>query len=363
MRPCRPGLRRIEPRLRPRGESRPQLLRAALRPELRRAMARAASGCASSASIRASRCGSPPAWTTPGSSPTSSMPTSSTARPGARAGAHAAGLETVTPLCDPERAARITGPADLFAQTLIQSDNKQVRWTHWFERNRLTAPPPPRSASTGASWPWRRRPTGWASPSNPPARRAGDRRPAAWSRLWPGGRKIISYTGHHFVCPADARRRAPLRVFARWLARELAIELGRRARLRPRGQVESIHLRVQDSRLSRGRLGPMSPQRTRPRNVTARPPIPGSRSPASASVATTGFDPRMHADRREGPHAAERSGLRDHRGGPTSRHRKGHGAPVCDLRRPHRPCSTSMPARAEEAARDIGPAISASPAT
>jgi hypothetical protein len=40
-----------------------------------------------------------------------------------------------------------------------------------------------------------------------------------------GRAEDISYTGHHFVCPADARRRAPLRVFARWLARELAIEL------------------------------------------------------------------------------------------------------------------------------------------
>ena len=35
----------------------------------------------------------------------------------------------------------------------------------------------------------------------------------------------ISYIGHHFVCPLDARRRAPLRDFARWLAEELGIAL------------------------------------------------------------------------------------------------------------------------------------------
>jgi LysR family glycine cleavage system transcriptional activator len=135
------------------------------------------------------------------------------------------GLETVTPLCDPERAARITNPADLFAQTLIQSDNKQVRWTHWFERNRLAAPPTAAirfdrsflalaAAADGL---------GVALEST----RLAEREIAAGRLVAPlaGQAEDISYIGHHFVCPADARRRAPLRVFARWLARELAIEL------------------------------------------------------------------------------------------------------------------------------------------
>lgn len=135
------------------------------------------------------------------------------------------GLETVTPLCDPERAARITDPADLFAQTLIQSDNKQVRWTHWFERNRLTAPPTAAirfdrsflalaAAADGL---------GVALEST----RLAEREIAAGRLVSPlaGRAEDISYIGHHFVCPADARRRTPLRVFARWLAGELAIEL------------------------------------------------------------------------------------------------------------------------------------------
>lgn len=35
----------------------------------------------------------------------------------------------------------------------------------------------------------------------------------------------LRYVGHHLVFPATSRRRAPLRVFARWLAEELAIPL------------------------------------------------------------------------------------------------------------------------------------------
>lgn len=135
------------------------------------------------------------------------------------------GFETVTPLCDPERAARIAAPADLFAQTLIQSDNKQVRWTHWFERNRLAAPPTAAirfdrsflalaAAADGL---------GVALEST----RLAEREIAAGRLVAPlaGRAEDIGYVGHHFVCPADARRRAPLRVFARWLAQELAIEL------------------------------------------------------------------------------------------------------------------------------------------
>ena len=135
------------------------------------------------------------------------------------------GLETVTPLCDPARAARIAEPADLFAQTLIQSDNKQVRWPHWFERNGL--PPPPAAgirfdrsflalaaAADGL---------GVALEST----RLAERELAAGRLVAPlaGRAQDIRYAGHHFACPADVRRRAPLRVFARWLAAELAVAL------------------------------------------------------------------------------------------------------------------------------------------
>jgi LysR family transcriptional regulator, glycine cleavage system transcriptional activator len=42
------------------------------------------------------------------------------------------GTEVVTPLCSPELAPAIRSPRDLYAQTLIESDNKKVRWTDWF---------------------------------------------------------------------------------------------------------------------------------------------------------------------------------------------------------------------------------------
>lgn len=135
------------------------------------------------------------------------------------------GPETVTPLCDPARAARIREPADLLAQTLIQSDNKQVRWTHWFERNQLAAQPNAgirfdrsflalAAAADGL---------GVALEST----RLAEREVAAGRLVAPlaGRSQDISYVGHHFVCPADVRRRAPLRVFARWLAEELEITL------------------------------------------------------------------------------------------------------------------------------------------
>ncbi|MCJ2103782.1 LysR substrate-binding domain-containing protein [Methylobacterium sp. E-046] len=135
------------------------------------------------------------------------------------------GLETVTPLCDPARAATIREPADLRAHTLIQSDNKQVRWTHWFEHNRL--PPPPSAAIR-----FDRSFLALAAAADGlgvalETTRLAEREVAAGRLVAPlaGRAQDIAYVGHHFVCPADARRRAPLRVFARWLAGELAIDL------------------------------------------------------------------------------------------------------------------------------------------
>ncbi|MDE2199977.1 MAG: LysR family transcriptional regulator, partial [Rhodospirillales bacterium] len=52
------------------------------------------------------------------------------------------GEEEVLPLCTPELAAHIRSPRDLFGQTLIESDNKQVRWPAWFAANDLAAPEP-----------------------------------------------------------------------------------------------------------------------------------------------------------------------------------------------------------------------------
>ena len=50
------------------------------------------------------------------------------------------GTEVVTPLCAPSLAPAIRSPRDLFGHTLIESDNKKVRWPAWFAANGLAAP-------------------------------------------------------------------------------------------------------------------------------------------------------------------------------------------------------------------------------
>ncbi|WP_336491333.1 LysR substrate-binding domain-containing protein [Methylobacterium nigriterrae] len=135
------------------------------------------------------------------------------------------GQETVTPLCDPERAARISEPADLFDHVLIQSDNKLVRWPLWFERNGIRAPP-----SAGLRF----------DRSFLAITAAVDGLGIALESTFLAERELASgrlvapladratnvqYNGHHLVFPAATRRRGPLRVFARWLAAELGADL------------------------------------------------------------------------------------------------------------------------------------------
>ena len=50
------------------------------------------------------------------------------------------GTEVVTPLCAPALAAEIRSPRDLLRHSLIESDNKRVRWPAWFAANGLPAP-------------------------------------------------------------------------------------------------------------------------------------------------------------------------------------------------------------------------------
>lgn len=135
------------------------------------------------------------------------------------------GEETVTPLCDPVRAAGIRSAGDLVGQTLIQSDNKQLRWPHWFEANGLAAP-----ATAGLRFDRSFLALAAAADGLGVAlesTRLAERELAAGRLVAPlaGKAEDLHYTGHHLVFPTAARRRAPLRVFARWLAGELGIAL------------------------------------------------------------------------------------------------------------------------------------------
>lgn len=49
-------------------------------------------------------------------------------------------IEEVTPLCNPNLAASIESPQDLYKQTLIKSEGKSVQWGGWFSANRLRQP-------------------------------------------------------------------------------------------------------------------------------------------------------------------------------------------------------------------------------
>ncbi|MDP4025511.1 LysR substrate-binding domain-containing protein [Methylobacterium sp. NEAU 140] len=135
------------------------------------------------------------------------------------------GEETVTPLCDPERADAIRTPADLAGHTLIQSDNKQVRWPHWFETNGLPAP-----AAAGIRFDRSFLALAAAADGLGVAlesTRLAEREIAAGRLVAPlaGRARDVRYTGHHLVFPPAMRRRAPLRVFGRWLAAELDVPL------------------------------------------------------------------------------------------------------------------------------------------
>lgn len=125
--------------------------------------------------------------------------------------------ETVTPLCAPELALRIAEPADLLRATLIHSDNKQVRWSHWFSGNGLSAPAPRgtrfdrsflaiAAAADGL---------GVALESTFLAAREI----AAGRLVAPlAGRSIdIRYIGHHLVYPSSHRQRRIVRLFVDWM--------------------------------------------------------------------------------------------------------------------------------------------------
>ena len=119
----------------------------------------------------------------------------------------------------------IRAPADLFRHVLIESDNKQVRWTDWFARNGLSARRPHgvrfdrsflaiAAAADGL---------GVALEST----RLADRELASGRLVQPlaGIAQDVHYVGHHLVHPRAARQRHVLRQFMRWLGTELGLDV------------------------------------------------------------------------------------------------------------------------------------------
>jgi len=133
------------------------------------------------------------------------------------------GEEVVTPLCNPKLSALIRRPEDLLDQTLIDSDNKKVRWPDWFAANNLSAPQlrgmrfdrsflAISAAANGL---------GIALESTRLAERE-----IAEGKLTPvlsGVANDVHYIGHYLVFPRLAIRRQTLQVFIKWILGSLGI--------------------------------------------------------------------------------------------------------------------------------------------
>jgi len=131
------------------------------------------------------------------------------------------GEETVTPLCAPEMAADIAGPLDLLEHDLIESDNKRVRWNHWFDSNGI-APPGPRGSRFDRSFMAIAAAVdglGIALEST----RLAEREIARGQLVAPlaGKASDVSYVGHYLVFPRAAKARRAVRMFATWITQEL----------------------------------------------------------------------------------------------------------------------------------------------
>jgi DNA-binding transcriptional LysR family regulator len=133
------------------------------------------------------------------------------------------GTEVVTPLCSPAMAAEIRSPRDLLGRTLIESDNKRVRWPAWFAANGLPAPEPrgPRFDRSFLSLSAAADGLGVALESLLLAER--ELASGRLVRPLEGACEDVSYTGHWLVFPRAKQHLRPLVAFRRWIGAELGI--------------------------------------------------------------------------------------------------------------------------------------------
>jgi DNA-binding transcriptional LysR family regulator len=134
------------------------------------------------------------------------------------------GEETVTPLCAPALAGRIHSPYDLLEQTLIESDNKQVRWPAWFAVNGMAAPETrwPRFDRSFLSISAAVDGIGVALESTRLAER--ELADGRLVRPLPDANDVM-YVGHWLTFPHAERNRQELMILAGWLGAELGITL------------------------------------------------------------------------------------------------------------------------------------------
>jgi DNA-binding transcriptional LysR family regulator len=129
--------------------------------------------------------------------------------------------ESVTPLCTPSLAQNINTPDDLLNYVLIQSDNKQIRWSHWFSANGIAPPVPrgPRFDRSHLAIAAAVDGVGVALESTLLA----ERELRARKLVRPLGKATtdVRYVGHHLVFPPDGAQNRALQTFKTWLLGEL----------------------------------------------------------------------------------------------------------------------------------------------
>lgn len=134
------------------------------------------------------------------------------------------GTEVVTPLCCPELAPNIRTARDLLGQTLIESDNKKIRWTDWFAANGLVAPGQrgPRFDRSFLSISAAADGLGVALEST----RLAERELASGRLVRPLDAvcEDVVYTGHWLVFPRAKRYSQSLTLFSQWMAKELRLD-------------------------------------------------------------------------------------------------------------------------------------------
>lgn len=134
------------------------------------------------------------------------------------------GEEVVAPLCAPQLARSVTSPRALLGQTLIESDNKKVRWDMWFAANGLAAPPPngPRFDRSFLAIAAAADGLGVALESL----RLAERELASGRLVQPlaGRADNVRYVGHWLVFPPAKEQFQALRHFVEWLVAELGLE-------------------------------------------------------------------------------------------------------------------------------------------
>lgn len=133
------------------------------------------------------------------------------------------GEEVVAPLCVPQLARAITGPHALLSQTLIESDNKKVRWDMWFAANGLAAPPPNGSRFDRSFLAIAAAVDGLGVALE--SLRLAERELASGRLVQPlaGQAKDVRYVGHWLVFPPAKEHFQPLQQFVSWLTAELGL--------------------------------------------------------------------------------------------------------------------------------------------